>query len=191
LIFVFPIHQGTSGAWSPDGQKLIFRNDTTLYVANAYGTSSRKLADLPGPLGAGAVDSTSPAWSPDGQTIALNLYDAKTQLLYLWELSADGTNLHKMFPGWHTGTGDCCGSWTLDGKYAVFAVVTPLKSQGLGVLEPGRVGLRLWIDHYTTIEPLVEQGSPTLSDRISLFRFCECDRIATIGPRMRKVAHPS
>ena len=51
LIFVFPIHQGTSGAWSPDGQKLIFRNDTTLYVAKAYGTSSRKLADLPGPLG--------------------------------------------------------------------------------------------------------------------------------------------
>jgi serine/threonine protein kinase/Tol biopolymer transport system component len=112
--------QGTSGAWSPDGQKLIFTNDTTLYVANADGTASRKLADLPGPLGSGAVDSTSPAWSPDGQTIALNLYDPKTQLLYLWELSADGTNLHKMFSGWHTSTGDCCGSWTPDGKYFVF-----------------------------------------------------------------------
>jgi serine/threonine protein kinase/Tol biopolymer transport system component len=112
--------QGISGAWSPDGQKLIFTNGTTLYVANADGTGSRKLADLPGPSGTGAVDSTSPAWSPDGQTIALNLYDAKTQLLYLWRLSADGTNLHKMFPGWHTSTGDCCGSWTPDGKYFVF-----------------------------------------------------------------------
>ena len=112
--------QGISGAWSPDGQKLIFTNGTTLYVANADGTASRKLADLPGPLGAGAVDSTSPAWSPDGQTIALNLYDAKTQLLYLWGLTADGTNLHKMFPDWHTSTGDCCGSWTPDGKYFVF-----------------------------------------------------------------------
>ncbi|MGE5110536.1 MAG: protein kinase domain-containing protein, partial [Acidobacteriaceae bacterium] len=112
--------QGTSGAWSPDGQKLIFTNDTTLYLANADGTASHKLADLTGPLTAGAVDSTSPVWSPDGQTIALNLYDAKTQLLYLWELSADGTNLHKMFPGWHTSTGYCCGSWTPDGKYFVF-----------------------------------------------------------------------
>jgi len=112
--------QGTSGAWSPDSQKLIFTNDTTLYVANADGTASRKLADLPGPLGAGAVDATSPAWSPDGQTIALNLYDAKAQLLNLWELSADGTNLHKMFPDWHTGTNNCCGSWTPDGKYFVF-----------------------------------------------------------------------
>ena len=113
--------QGTGGTWSPDGQKLIFTNDTTLYVANADGTASRKLADLPGPLGApSAVDYTSPVWSPDGQNIALNLYDAKTQLPDLWEVSADGTNLHRMFPGWHTGTGSCCGSWTPDGKYFVF-----------------------------------------------------------------------
>jgi len=112
--------EGISGAWSPDGQKLVFTKGSALYVANADGTASRKLADLPGPLGAGAVDSTSPVWSPDGQTIALNVYDAKTQLLYLWELSADGTNLHKMFPGWHTSTGGCCGSWTPDGKYFVF-----------------------------------------------------------------------
>jgi len=112
--------EGVSGAWSPDGQKLIFMNGTTLYLAHADGTASRKLADLPGPVGGGAIDATSPAWSPDGQTIALNLYDAKTQLLHLWELSADGTNLHKMFPGWQTSTGDCCGSWTPDGRYFVF-----------------------------------------------------------------------
>ncbi|HET9306046.1 MAG TPA: protein kinase [Candidatus Sulfotelmatobacter sp.] len=113
--------QGTGGTWSPDGQKLIFTSDTTLYLANADGTASRKLADLPAPLVVpGAVDFTSPAWSPDGQNIALNLYDAKTQLPDLWELSADGTNLHKMFPGWHTGAGNCCGSWTPDGKYFVF-----------------------------------------------------------------------
>jgi len=112
--------QGTSGAWSPDGQNLIFTNNNTLYVASSDGTASRKLADLPGPIGSGTVNSTSPAWSPDGKTIALNVYDAKTQLLDLWELSADGTNLHKMFPGWHTDMNNCCGSWTPDGKYFVF-----------------------------------------------------------------------
>jgi len=112
--------QGDSGAWSPDGQKLIFTNGAALYVANADGSASRKLAELPGPIGAGNSDFTSPAWSPDGRAIALNLYDAKAQLLYLWELSADGANLRKMFPGWHTSTGACCGSWTPDGKYFVF-----------------------------------------------------------------------
>jgi eukaryotic-like serine/threonine-protein kinase len=113
--------QGTSGAWSPDGKKLIFTNNSTLYIANSDGTGSRKLADLPGFAGsATTVDSTSPAWSPDGETIALNVYDEKTQLVDLWALSADGTNVHKMFPGWHTGMNNCCGSWTPDGKYFVF-----------------------------------------------------------------------
>jgi len=112
--------QGNTGAWSPDGQKLIYTNGSTLYVANADGSASRKLADLPGPMAGGAIDSTPPAWSPDGNSIALNLSDNKTQLPYLWELSADGTHLHQMFPGWHTGTGECCGSWTPDGKYFVF-----------------------------------------------------------------------
>jgi Tol biopolymer transport system component len=111
---------GDSGAWSPEGQKLVFTNGATLYVANADGSASRKLVDLPGPIGAGNSDSTSPAWSPDGQAIALNLYDNKAQVFYLWELSADGANLHRMFPGWHTSTGECCGSWTPDGKYFVF-----------------------------------------------------------------------
>lgn len=31
----------------------------------------------------------------------------------IWEVSADGTNLHRLFPG-------CCGRWTPDGKYYVF-----------------------------------------------------------------------
>ncbi len=112
---------GIGGAWSPDGQKLIYVSANTLYVADADGSASRKLADLPGPLlGGGAIDATSPAWSPDGQQVTLNLYDPKAQLNYLWELSADGTNLHQMFPGWHTTTGQCCGSWTPDGSYFVF-----------------------------------------------------------------------
>jgi serine/threonine protein kinase/Tol biopolymer transport system component len=112
---------GDSGAWSPDGQKLVFTNSTALYVANADGSASRKLADLPGPIGGGGTYYTSPAWSPDGQAIALNLYDTKAELHYLWKLSSDGANLRKMFPGWHTSTGECCGFWTADGKYFVFA----------------------------------------------------------------------
>ena len=112
--------QGNSGAWSPDGQKLIYTNNTSLYIANADGSDSRKLAELPGPLAGGPLSGTSPAWSPSGQKIALNLTDPKTQISHLWELSADGKNLHEMFPGWHERSGECCGAWTADGKYFVF-----------------------------------------------------------------------
>jgi eukaryotic-like serine/threonine-protein kinase len=112
--------QGDSGAWSPDGQKLICSIGERLYIANADGTASRKLADLPGRLASAADLATWPAWSPDAQEVAVTLTDPKTQINHLWKLSADGTNLGKMFPGWHEQTGQCCGFWTPDGKYFVF-----------------------------------------------------------------------
>jgi eukaryotic-like serine/threonine-protein kinase len=111
--------EGNGGAWSPDGEKLIYTSGNVLYIANADGSASRKLADLPGPLVGGLVDGTSPVWSPDGQEIALNLFDSKN-ISHLWELSAEGKNFHEMFPGWHQQQGECCGSWTPDGKYFVF-----------------------------------------------------------------------
>jgi len=111
--------QGNGGAWSPGGQKLIYTNNTSLYIANADGSGSHKLVDLPGALGVGPGDGSSPAWSPDGQEIAMNLYDSKG-VNYLWKLSSDGKNLHEMLSGWHGQAGECCGSWTADGKYFVF-----------------------------------------------------------------------
>ncbi len=38
----------------------------------------------------------------------------------LWEVSAQGANLHPLFPGWHNPPDECCGKWTADGKYFVF-----------------------------------------------------------------------
>jgi Tol biopolymer transport system component len=111
--------EGIGGAWSPDGQKLAYIKGTSLYMANADGTASRKLVDLPGPLAGGPIDGTSPAWSPDGREIALNLLDSRN-ISHLWEVSADGKDLHEMFPGWHEQEGECCGIWMPDGKYFLF-----------------------------------------------------------------------
>jgi serine/threonine protein kinase/Tol biopolymer transport system component len=112
--------QGTGGAWSPDGQKLVYASGDSLYMANADGSGSHKLANLPGTLAINANVTTAPAWSPDSQKIAVTVFDPKTQVTHLWELSADGANLHRMFPNWHENTGECCGAWTPDGNYFVF-----------------------------------------------------------------------
>jgi Tol biopolymer transport system component len=111
--------QGISGAWSPDGQKLVYVAGRILYIANADGSNSRKLADLPGYSIGGNVDGTAPAWSPDGNRIALNLADSQN-ISHLWELSAGGENVREMFPGWNQQAGACCGVWTPDGSYFVF-----------------------------------------------------------------------
>lgn len=38
----------------------------------------------------------------------------------LWEIRADGSSLHQLLQGWHTPPSECCGQWTLDGRYFVF-----------------------------------------------------------------------
>jgi Tol biopolymer transport system component len=48
------------------------------------------------------------------------LLDSKTFSTSLWEVSADGGNLHQFLPGWNAPASLCCGNWTADGKYFVF-----------------------------------------------------------------------
>ncbi|HKR27132.1 MAG TPA: protein kinase, partial [Acidobacteriaceae bacterium] len=119
--------QGIAGAWSPDGQKLVYVHGNALYLATADGTDSRLLTNLPGPLAGPNSDTsegqnvtTSPVWSPDGRSIAMTLVTSKARINQLWEVGADGTKLHEMFPGWHADAGACCGSWTSDGSYFIF-----------------------------------------------------------------------
>jgi dipeptidyl aminopeptidase/acylaminoacyl peptidase len=38
----------------------------------------------------------------------------------LWEVSADGSNLHQLLKGWHDPPQECCGIWTPDGRYYFF-----------------------------------------------------------------------
>jgi Tol biopolymer transport system component len=104
---------GHDAAWSADQKNLVYAKGKDLYLASGDGTNSRKLVALDG----GAF---APVWSPDGNAVRFSLADPKTQLDSLWQVSADGGNLHQLLPGWHSATGECCGKWTPDGKYFVF-----------------------------------------------------------------------
>jgi Tol biopolymer transport system component/DNA-binding winged helix-turn-helix (wHTH) protein len=95
--------------WSPDGQEILYTrdNDNHLYVASADGTKPRTLVATPGwPYFI--------RWSPDGRRISVSVDET------LWEVSADGTNLHPVLPGWDSIGGACSGHWTPDGKYLLF-----------------------------------------------------------------------
>jgi serine/threonine protein kinase/Tol biopolymer transport system component len=104
---------GHDGTWSPDGQHVLFANDRDLFVARTDGTESVKLASAPGVV-------WWPRWSPDGSHIRFSVFDSNLGSDSLWEMQANGTNLHPLLPDWNKPPQECCGNWTPDGKYFIF-----------------------------------------------------------------------
>ncbi len=100
-------------AWSPDGRQLFFSRLNELYLASADGSAPRKIATVGGPAG-------RPHWSPDGTKIRFSLWDDSGGGISIWEISADGTGLHQILPGWNNPPDEYCGGWTPDGKYFFF-----------------------------------------------------------------------
>ena len=103
--------------WSPDGRTLFYTLGRNLFVANEDGTSSRKIATAPD----AAWLVKWPCWSPDGKVLRLTVFDEKQQSASLWEVRADGGEIRPLLPGWGNGSNACCGNWTTDGKFYVFA----------------------------------------------------------------------
>ena len=103
----------TDAAWSPDGKRIAYSRNEEIYVADAGGLSSQKLATMAG-------RSNSLTWNPDGKTIRFTMEDPQTSVGSIWEITADGKNLHKVNFGWDPNTPVCCGRWTADGRYYLF-----------------------------------------------------------------------
>jgi serine/threonine protein kinase/Tol biopolymer transport system component/DNA-binding winged helix-turn-helix (wHTH) protein len=108
---------GEDGAWSPDGKRLVYAktldsiNGSDLFLAKSDGAEPHKLISVTG-------EALAPAWSPEGSGLRFTV--VKNNALSLWEVSAEGTSLRPLFPGWHNPPDECCGKWTPDGRFFVF-----------------------------------------------------------------------
>jgi hypothetical protein len=75
--------------------------------------------------------------SPDQSSLRFTRNEQDTSGSDEWEVSADGTNLHRMLPGWRQGEIKLRGNWTPDGKFFVFTMLTNNRADLWAVREKG------------------------------------------------------
>ena len=102
---------GHWGTWSSDGQHLLLARGNDLYLSRADGGDLHKLASLPG-------RAFYVRFSPDGRRIRFTL--SRENAVSIWEIRADGSGLHRVFPEWQGSSSEHDGEWTADGRYYFF-----------------------------------------------------------------------
>jgi eukaryotic-like serine/threonine-protein kinase len=123
--------EASGAAWNPDGRTIIYTSGNDIYRSNPDGTEPKLLYH-------GPLPNSSITFSPDGKTIRFTAEDLINNSFSLWEMNADGSDVHPLLPGWHLPARECCGAWTADGKLYVFTDIGPNNSANLWALPTSR-----------------------------------------------------
>jgi Tol biopolymer transport system component len=106
-------------AWSPDGKELVFAVESPaalqgIWVVGVDGRGSRQVTN---------GDDTRPNWSPDGSTIALQRYDAATQIDSVLVVPAAGGTTTTL--SGEPAVSDLDPAWSPDGSHILFVSDRP------------------------------------------------------------------
>ena len=103
---------GHDAVWTSDG-RLLFARGLDIYTAEHDGSHPQKVATAP-------EFPRLLSLSPDGARIRFTISNFTNKTSALWEVRADGSNMHLLLPGWNDPPSECCGRWSPDGKYYFF-----------------------------------------------------------------------
>jgi Tol biopolymer transport system component len=121
-LWIMPVQGGTQrrvgdllvdhAAWFPDGRRLLCGNDHEVFSVDRDGTNRRHLFNVDG-------EPFAFKWKPDGTAFVFSLVHPD-QSVMLMEASPDGASVHPVLAGWNDPPGECCATWTPDGKNLIF-----------------------------------------------------------------------
>jgi eukaryotic-like serine/threonine-protein kinase len=101
------------GTWSPDKKLIAYATGNGLFLLDSN-NEKRSIFAAPG------VVVIWPRFSPDGKRLRFTAEDPATFSTTLWEVRADGSDAHPLFPGWNKPAIECCGEWSRDGHFYFF-----------------------------------------------------------------------
>jgi Tol biopolymer transport system component len=119
-LWIFPVPSGSprrvgsvmarDPSYTPDGD-ILYATGNELWQVRQDGSGGRKLLTAEAP-------PRMPRLSPNRKTMRFSTF-ADNGAASLWEASADGRNVHRLFFG---SKDECCGAWTPDGRYFVYSL---------------------------------------------------------------------
>jgi Tol biopolymer transport system component len=170
--------------WSPDGQQLAYAHGGAIYLAQHNGGNARRLTSVEG-----FIDD--PRFSPDGSRLRFTLRSVYSLTDSLWEVAINGSGLRPLLPGWHQEPGECCGSWTADGRYFFFAAYRNGRSDIWALEEkPGLFHKKSQLPLQITAGPVSYSAPVASPDRSRLFVIGEQPRaeLQRYDPKLKQFA---
>ena len=102
-------------SWSSDGHSLVYADLHSVFVSDANGANSREIWNT------NRTIACCVRFSPDSKRIQATV-DGKSSSdpVRIFEMNADGSNVHALPLDWQSDAGQWNGQWTPDGKHFVF-----------------------------------------------------------------------
>jgi Tol biopolymer transport system component/DNA-binding winged helix-turn-helix (wHTH) protein len=109
----------TDANWTPDGS-IIYSRGSDIRLVSREGRGDRLLLQVDG-------EAYKFRWAPDGRRLSFTVGNPRTSGHTLWEANPDGTHARMRVTPMARGERVCCGQWTPDGAYFLYAA----SSEGL------------------------------------------------------------
>jgi Tol biopolymer transport system component/DNA-binding winged helix-turn-helix (wHTH) protein len=117
----------SAACWTPDGIHVVYASyGGTIMIANKDGSEPHQLAKVSG------IPRVL-RFSPDGLRIRFHVVHPWAESTSIWEMDANGKDIHRLLPDWKESPYQCCGNWSPDGDYYYFQA-----SQGIWVMPERR-----------------------------------------------------
>jgi Tol biopolymer transport system component len=111
---------GHVGAWSADGKQLAYGKGTDVFLAKADGSDSRKIATMKNFVSDVIIAPDGKSLQVETEEISQSGSSVVAGERSIWNVPTNGAKTHPLIPGWQNAADECCGKWSVDGKYFIF-----------------------------------------------------------------------